>query len=50
MKILIQSIIDDKKMSNNHAEGIEDFSKKIKKCELHEIQILDQIMSMLISR
>ena len=26
MKGLIQSLIDDEKMSNNHAEGIEEFS------------------------
>ena len=28
MKSLIQRLIDDEKMSNNHAEGIEEFSKK----------------------
>ena len=27
MKIIIQGLIDDEKMSNNHAEGIEEFSK-----------------------
>ena len=27
MKSIIQRLIDDEKMSNNHAEGIEEFSK-----------------------
>ena len=29
MKVIIQRLIDYEKMSNNHTEGIEDFSKTI---------------------
>ena len=32
IKNLIQRLIDDEKISNDHAEGIEEFSLKIKKC------------------